>query len=297
MQLEALKIFCDVVRFRSFSRGAEANDVLQSAASQAVLGLERRLQVTLIDRSHRPLELTPQGKQFYEGCRQVLQRYADLENEVRRVQDDVNSVVHVAAIYSVGLGDMSRYIQRFSETHPRARVQVEYLHPDRVYERVLEEAVEFGIVSFPQRRKELVVIPWRTERMVVVCPPGHPFAGRRQVTVRELGGQKWVGFDRGLAVRQQVDRLLKRHGARPAIEIEFDNIEAIKRAVEVGAGIALVPAPTVARETALGTLLAVPLADEEFARPLGIIHRRGKKFYPNAQQFLELLQSNGANKS
>lgn len=296
MQLEALKIFCDVARFRSFSRGAEANDVIQSAASQAVLGLERRLQVTLIDRSHRPLELTPQGKLFYDGCRQVLQEYGDLENSVRRVQNNANSTVHVAAIYSIGLGDMSRYLQRFSETHPQARVQVEYLHPDRVYERVLEEAVDFGIVSYPQRRKELTVIPWRTEKMVVVCPPGHPFAGHRQVAVRELDGQKLVGFDKGLAVRQQIDRLLRRHGAHPVIEIEFDNIEAIKRAVEVGAGIALLPAPTVARETALGTLLAVPLANEEFARPLGIIHRRGKRFYPNTRQFLELLQANGHKK-
>jgi DNA-binding transcriptional LysR family regulator len=256
--------------------------------------LERRLGVTLIDRSHRPLELTPSGKQFYNGCRQVLEQYNELERGVRQVQSDLGSAVRVAAIYSVGLGDMSRYIQRFSELHPQARVQVEYLHPDRVYERVLEEAVDFGIVSYPQHRKELSVIPWRTEPMVVVCPPGHPFAGQRHVTVRALDGQKLVAFDKGLAVRRQIDRLLRRHGAHAVIEIEFDNIEAIKRAVEVGAGIALLPAPTVAREAALGTLLAVPLADEAFARPLGIIHRRGKRFYPNTWQFLELLQSNGA---
>jgi DNA-binding transcriptional LysR family regulator len=293
MQLEALKIFSDVVRLRSFSRGAEANGVLQSAASQAVHSLERQLAVTLIDRSHRPFELTPEGKLFYVGCRQIIERFVTLETEVKRVQQDVNSVVRGAAIYSVGLGDMSRYIQRFSATHPQARVQVEYLHPDQVYERVLGEAVDFGIVSFPQRHKEIAVLPWREEAMVLACAPGHRLAGRKEVKLTELVGEKFVGFDRGLVVRKHVDRVLRRAGVKVDVAMEFDNIEAIKRAVEVGGGVAILPEPTLAREAALKTLVPVRLADVAFARPLGIIHRRGKKFYPNTQQFLELLQSNG----
>lgn len=293
MQIEALKIFADVVRLRSFSRGAEANGVLQSAASQTVTGLERLLGVRLIDRSHRPFELTPQGKLFYDGCADLVQRYAALEQAIKGVEQEMDSAVRVAAIYSVGLGDMSRYVQRFSESHPLARVQLEYLHPDQVYERVLAEAVDFGIVSFPQRRKDLTVLPWRAEPMVVACAPGHRLAGRKQTGIKELDGEKFVGFDRNLVIRKQIDRLLRSHGVRVETVMEFDNIEAIKRAVEVGAGIALLPEPTLAREAALKTLVAVRLADAELARPLGIIHRRGKKFYPNTQQFLELLQSNG----
>ena len=293
MQIEALRIFADVVRLRSFSRGAEANGVLQSAASQTVHSLERQLGVRLIDRSHRPFALTPPGTLFYKGSREIVQRYVDLEKAVQHEQQDVNSVVRVAAIYSVGLSDMSRYIQRFSQVHPRARVQLEYLHPDRVYERVLEEAVDFGIVSFPQRRKELTVLPWREERMVIACAPGHRLARRKRVSLRELAGEKFIGYDRGLVVRQQIDRLLRAHGVRLERVMEFDNIEAIKRAVEVGAGVAILPEPTLTRETALGTLVALAIADAEFARPLGIIHRRGKKFYPNTAEFLALLQRNG----
>jgi len=293
MQIEALKIYADVVRLRSFSRGAEANGVLQSAASQAVNSLERQLGVPLIDRSHRPFEVTPEGKLFYDGCRQIVDLYTELEATVRGVHKDVDAVVRVAAIFSVGLGDMSRYVQRFSESHPQARVQLEYLHPDRVYERVLEEAVDFGIVSFPQRRKELTVVPWRAEPMVLACLPGHRLAKRRAVAVRELDGEKFVAFDKGLAIRRQIDRLLRKHGAHVEVTMEFDNIEAIKRAVEVGAGVALLPEPTLARETALGTLAAARLEDSEFSRTLGIIHRRGKKFYPNTQDFLGLLLKNG----
>jgi len=291
MQIEALKIFCDVVRLRSFSQGAEANGVLQSAASQAVGGLERQLGATLLDRSHRPFVLTRQGKLFYDGCREILCQYADLEANVRTEQANGNAIVRVAAIYSVGLGDMSRYIQRFSQSHPAVRVQVEYLHPDRVQERVLEDAVDFGIVSFPKRHKELTIIPWRTEPMVVACAPGHRLSRASRVCLADLAGEKFVAFDRGLTIRQQMDRLLKRHRVRVEVAMEFDNIEAIKRAVEVGAGIAILPEPTLAREAALHTLAAIPLADAEIARPLGIIHRRGKKFGANLQPFLELLRS------
>ena len=295
MQIESLKLFCDVVRLHSFSHGAKENGVLQSAASQTVTGLERHLGIRLIDRSHRPFEMTPQGKLFYDGCREILQRYTDLETVVRGVQQDVNSVVHAAAIYSVGLADMSRYVQRFSQSHPQARVQLEYLHPDRVYERVLEEAVDFGVVSYPQRRKELTVIPWREEQMLVVVPPGHRFAKRRSVRVEELAFEKFVALDRDLAVRREIDRLFKHHGIEVDVALEFDNIEAIKRAVEVGQGIAILPEPTLARETALGTLNVLEIENEKFSRPLGIIHRRGKKFYPNTQDFLELLLKNGSN--
>lgn len=296
MQLEALKIYSDVVRLRSFSRGAEANGVLQSAASQAVNGLERHLGIALIDRSRRPFELTPQGKLFYEGCRDLLQGYTDLENAVRQVQNDLSSVVRVAAIYSVGLGDMSRYVQRFSESHPQARVQVEYLHPDRVYERVLEDAVDFGIVSFPHQHKEVTLIPWRSERMMVAFPPGHRFAKHAAIWPADLAGEKFVAFDKNLVIRRQIDRLLRRSGARVDVAMEFDNIEAIKRAVEVGAGVAILPEPTLAREIALRTLGAARLNGEEFTRPLGIVHRRGKRFYANTRDFLDLLLKNGSDK-
>ena len=293
MQIEALKIYTDVVRLRSFSRGAEENGVLQSAASQTIHGLERHLGVALIDRSRRPFEVTPQGKLFYEGCRQIVDLYSDIETSVRGVHKDMNAVVHVAAIFSIGLGDMSQHVQQFSQSHPQARVQLEYLHPDRVYERVLEEAVDFGIVSYPQRRKKLAVIPWRAEPMVLACPMSHRLAKRTAVALGDLDGETFVAFEKNLMIRREIDRLLRQSSTHVEVAMEFDNIEAIKRAVEVGAGVAILPEPTLAREAALKTLAAVKLRGAEFSRPLGIIHRRGKKFYQNTQDFLQLLLKNG----
>lgn len=293
MQVEALRIFCDVVRLKSFSRGAEANRVLQSSASQTVHGLEEHLGVMLIDRSRRPWRLTEEGRLFYEGCREVLERYTDLETEIKRIHDEVDSVVRVAAIYSVGLGDMSQFVQQFSAANHGARVQVEYLHPDRVYQSVLDEVVDFGIVSYPRTRKELTVVPWREEAMVLACPPGHRLSQQKKVSAVQIAGEKFVGFERGLPIRKEIDRYLKRNAVAVDVVMEFDNIEAVKRGVEVGSGVSILPEPTLRREVESGTLVAVPFAAKNFVRPLGIIHRRGRKFYPSTQRFMDLLLNGG----
>jgi len=297
MQIETLKIYCDVVRFRSFSRGAEVNRVLQSAASQAIQNVEKQLGVTLIDRSCRPWTLTREGQIFYEGCREVITRYAEVEAEVKRVRASVDSVIRVAAIYSVNLRDMSQCVQRFHQLRPHARVEVEYLHPERVYERVMRDEVNIGIVSFPEARKGLAIIPWRKEVMVLACHPEHPLARRVKITLHDLAHETFVGFDTGLVIGKKIERFLKRHGVEPRFALRFDNIEAIKRAVEAGSGVAVLPQPTLQNEVRAHTLAAVPLETKEpFVRPLGIIHHRGRKIYTNTEAFIGLLQSSTSSK-
>jgi DNA-binding transcriptional LysR family regulator len=296
MQIESLKVFCDVVRLHSFSQGAAVNHVLQSSASQTIHQLERHLGTVLIDRSCRPWKVTAEGKVFYDGCREIVDRYTAIEDAVKKTHDAKAAVVRVAAIYSVGLGDMNQCIQQFETQHPHAHVQIEYLHPNRVYERVLNAEADFGIVSFPPARRDLTRIPWRQERMIVVCSPQHPFARQKKITTTQLAGEKFVGFDKDLVIRREVDRHLKQLNVTVDVVLEFDNVEAIKRAVEVGSGISILPEPTVQREVAAAALVAVPLAGKEFARPVSIIHRHGKKLYANAASFVELLTHGGKGK-
>ena len=291
MHIEVLKIFCDIVGFRSFSQGADANQVSQSRASQMVHYLEEHLGVKLIDRSYRPWILTPEGKVFYDGCRDVVEQYYELETEVKSFHDEVNSIIRVASIYSVGLRHMSQYIEKFSEHYPRARVHIEYLHPNRVYESVINQDVDLGIVSFPQSRRDLSVIPWRLEIMVMACHPDHQLAKEKEIGFDQISGEKFVGFDRDLVIRKEIDRFLKKQGVESDVVLEFDNIEAIKRAVEIGSGISILPATALDNEVKNGLLSAVPFKTQEFVRPLGIIHRRGKKFNLNLLRFVERLQS------
>ena len=294
MQIEALKIYCDVARFRSFSRGAEANDVLQSSASQAVQNIEENLGVSLIDRSCRPWELTDEGKLFYDGCREVLEKYEDVVARVKHARASGNSVIRIAAIYSVNMRDMTQRVQDFMRAQADTKVEVEYAHPARVLERVLNDEVELGIISYPDERRGLTVLPWREQEMVLVCTPQHRLAKLKSVEVKQLRNEIFVGFDTDLVIAKKIERFLKDHGLEPNVAVRLDNIEAAKRAVEAGSGVAILPRPTLENEIELGTLVAVQLAGGKFTRPLGIIHRKGRKFYPNTEAFIEVLK-NGTN--
>ena len=291
MQLESLKVFCDVVRSASFSKGALENGLSQSSASQVVHQLETRLGVKLIDRSKRPLVPTEHGKVYYEGCKDVIARYLELENRVKAMDDErhLAGTVRVASIYSVGLHHMSRYVERFRQAFPEAEVRIDYLHPTRVIEVVTEGDADLGLVSFPKKWTDLAVIPWREEEMVLAVHPSHRLAGLDEVDVGELDGETFVGFEAGLPIRRAVDRFLRKHGVHVRVSLEFDNIETIKRAVEVPSGVAILPAPTVQGELRSGTLRAVRFKDRRPTRPLAIIHRRSEPLGLAASRFLELL--------
>lgn len=292
MQLEALKIFCDVVRWASFSRGAAENGVSQSSASQAVQKLEEHLGVKLIDRSKRPLLLTPHGQVYYEGVKDLVGRYFELEARVKSLSDEqqVVGTVTVASIYSVGLAHMTGYVEQFQHSYPSARVKVEYLHPTRVVEAVQSGQAELGIVSYPKKWADLTVLPWRDEEMIVAVHPRHPFAALGEIEIGQLDGEKFVGFDSELAIRRTIDRFLRKYGVQVEVAIEFDNIENIKRAVEIPAGVAILPRPTIEREVTAGTLVAVRFRDQRLTRPLAIVHRGQARLGPTAKRFLDLLQ-------
>ena len=289
MQFEALKVFCDVARYRSFSVAAQVNGVTQSAASQVVSLLERRMGVQLIDRSTRPLQLTSFGQTYYDGSNALWEQYMELEAKIRTAQAQLARTIRVAAIYSVGLGDMGQSVQRFQTAHPDVRVHLEYLHPDRVYERVREGTADLGLVSFPRTVAKLTSMPWRDEEMVLACSPVHHLAPRLGIRPYELQGVKYIHFDKDLVIRREVDRFFRDHGINVEVVLEFDNIENIKKAVELGAGVALLPEPTLRREVEEHSLVARPLIGCRLVRPLGVIHRRHLKPSNSALQFVEML--------
>ena len=174
-------------------------------------------------------------------------------------------------------------------------MRLEYLHPHRVYEAVDNGQADLGLVSYPEESASLAAIPWRTEPMVLVCYPQHPLTKRRSVPLEACcaASRSWRSrpasrFAKKSIARSRCTRL------RVQIALEFDNIETIKRAIEIGAGISLLPEPTIAREIESGTLVQIPLEGQPLVRPLGIIHRRDRKLSETAQQFIQLLQSQAA---
>lgn len=294
MNLSVVKLYCDIVQLHSFSLGASANQISQSAASQAVQQLESELGVRLFDRSKRPFMLTEEGQRFHQGCQEVLAAYDRLRASVAQQRTQIAGIARVAAIYSVGIHIMSDQVRRFMTLYPQAKVLLEYLHPHKVVEAILRDEADLGILAFPPKNRSLTVIPWRSEEMVFVCHPAHRLARHRVIGAAALEGEAFVAFDPDLQVRKAVDRWLREHQAKVAIVMEFDNTETIKQAISVGGGVSILPHPTLLKEVGNRTLMAIPLSPADLARPLGIIHRRGKLLPPAAGRFLEMLRRAGS---
>lgn len=290
MNLETLQLYCDVVRLRSFSRGAAANGVSQSAASQAIQLLEGEMGAQLLDRSRRPLMATEEGRGFYEACRTLLQGFETARAELAAARQRVEGTVRVAAIYSVGLHDMSRHMQPFMAAYPHARVLLECLHPHKVVEAVLNDEADLGILSYPVATRALSVLPLRSEPMVLVAHPSHRLARRRLVAPADLQGERFIAFDHDLPIRRAIDRALKQHNVKVEVVMEFDNVETIKQAIAIASGVSILPRPTVLKEIGIKMLAAAPLAIPGLARPIGIIHRRAGRLTPPVERFIEVLQ-------
>ncbi|MEQ8208881.1 MAG: LysR family transcriptional regulator [Lacipirellulaceae bacterium] len=292
MQIKNMKVFCDVVERRSFSQAADDNDISQSTASNMVLQLEERLGVALLDRSTRPFELTPEGECYYQGCEQIVKHYEDLEEEVRTLSDAKARSLVVASIYSAGLHHLNELWPQFREANPRASLKLKTLNPQEVYECVESGKSELGLMSFPKATDSLDIEIWYEEPMVAVVPPSSPLSEKEEIHLSELAGEPFIAFDTKLALRRAVDRRLREEGVKVEIAHEFDNIENVKKDIEHGAGVSLLPELTVREEIALGTLAMARIAGEPLTRPLGFVFRRDRPRSELAQQFVALLNKN-----
>jgi DNA-binding transcriptional LysR family regulator len=290
MHLDSLKLYCDVVRLRSFSRGAAAHGVSQSAASQSIQQLENELDLALLDRSRRPLEPTAEGLAFFEACRTLIQGFEKAKGDLQASRQRVEGTVRVAAIYSVGLHDMSRHMQPFMSAHPHAKILLECLHPHKVVEAVLNDEADLGVLSYPTATRAIEILPLRSEPMVLVAHPTHRLARRRALAAAELNGEKFVAFDHDLAIRKAIDRALKAQGIRVDVVMEFDNVETIKQAIGINAGLSILPRPTLTKELGMRTVIALPMGFPGLVRPIAIIRRRGRRMPPAVARFVEQLQ-------
>jgi DNA-binding transcriptional LysR family regulator len=290
LHLSEARLFREISQIKSISRAAQHCGVSQSAATQHVQEMERRLGLPLIDRSTRPLALTDAGKIYADFCRDVLRREEQFVMALERLKGNAEGAVRVASIYSVGLSEMTGLREQFERRHPHAQLHVDYLRPDKIYEAVLADQADLGLVSYPVAKRELAIIPWRRDRMAVAVAPSHALAGKSILQPADLNGQNFIGFDEDLLIRRELDRFFREHGVQVNMSMQFDNIQTIKEAVALGSGISILPERTMQSEIEQGRLVSVPLHAPELLRPVGIVHRKRKQFNLAAQAFLKLLR-------
>jgi LysR family transcriptional regulator, transcriptional activator of the cysJI operon len=288
--LANLRLIRDVAHSHSVSRAAKVNGISQSAASQQIQELERELGIPIFDRSTRPLKVTGGGKLYLEYCRDALRRYEEFEAQLHKLKQEAKGTVRVAAIYSVGLSEMSQIEACFGKKYPDAELHVSYLRPERVYQSVAEEQVDLGLVSYAECTRDVIALPWRDEEMVVAVAPDHRLATRDSVLAEELDGEMFVGFDEDLPISREVERYLRDHKVEVDVVVHFDNLQTMKEAVAHGAGISIMPERVMQDDLKQGRLVAVPLRPATLFRPVRIIHRRRKVFTEAASGLLALLQ-------
>jgi len=290
MQIESLKVFCDLAETESFTKAAQINGVTQSAVSQQISSLERVFKSLLIERSKKKFRLTREGQVLYDYSKQIIQTYESLHSKLQELKDIISGTIRVATIYSIGLHDLPPYIKRFMKSYPTVNVHVEYRRANQVYDDVFSNVVDLGLVAYPQKDSKLEVIPLRKEPLVLICHPQHPFTKQKTIKLKNLVGQKVIGFEPDIPTRKALDKILRDHGVDVKHVMEFDNVETVKRAVEIDAGISIVPLGTVTQEIAKQTLASVTIDDGEFYRPLAAIYKKNKVLSPAMKQFLTILK-------
>jgi DNA-binding transcriptional LysR family regulator len=288
--LAQLQLFRDLALCRSFSKAAKENGISQSAASQQVQEIERLIDTVLVDRSTRPLALTPAGHLFYGLARDVLRRRADFDGELSQLKQSTEGLVRVASIYSVGLTEMGRLEREFAERCPGAKLTIAYHPPVRIYAAIEADQADVGLVSYPEAGAEVEATPWREEEMVVAVSPRHPLARRREVVPFEMNSLDFVAFDPELPIRRAVDQYLEQQLVEVRVVLEFDNIALIKEALALGTGISILPRPILESDVQQGRLVAIPLGPPSLSRPLGILTPRRRKVSPAARQFVRMLE-------
>jgi DNA-binding transcriptional LysR family regulator len=290
MQIEGLKVFCDLAETESFTKAALVNEVTQSAVSQQISSLERTFKSVLIERSKKKFRLTREGQVLYDYAKQIIGTYDALQNKLQEIKDIISGTIRVATIYSIGLHDLPPYLKKFLKAYPTVNVHVEYRRANQVYEDVLGNVVDVGLVAYPVKDNKLEIFPLRKDPLVLITHPQHPLAKYKSVKMKLLSGQKFIGFQPDIPTRKALDKILKENNVEVQHVMEFDNIETVKRAVEIDAGVAIVPETTVVQETAKQTLTQVRLDDGDFFRPLAAIYKKNKVLSPAMKQFLAILE-------
>jgi len=298
MRIELMQVFRDLVDTASFSRTADLHGVSQSAISQQVAKMEREYGVQLLSRGGGLLAPTQAGRILYNQAGELVQSYERMVGEIRATADAVGGVLRIGTIYSVGLYLLHTYLRRFTQTHPEVDLRVEYTHWSRIYAAVVGGQMDLGVVAYPQRERFVDVLPVTREELVVACGPDHRLAKAGTIEPAELQGEAVIGFEERIPTRRHIDRVLKKHGVEVNYTMAFDNIDTIKRALEVSSGLSILPSGNLGREVADNRLCRARFADAaDWQRPLGILRRRGRASSPAEAAFIKLFRTTGRSAS
>ena len=193
----------------------------------------------------------------------------------------------------MGLHELPSRVTKFRESYPEVKLEIDYVRANQVYLEVLEGRADVGLVAYPKARKGVIVEEFSKDKLVLVCGPDHELAGRKRLKMRDLEGVKFIGFSADLPTRKAIDKLIRDAGVHVDQLLEFDNVETVKRAIEVENGVSLLPQDSVQREVEAGILSSAEVGGAELWRPLGMVKKRTRAVSPAMREFSRMLSGGG----
>lgn len=292
MNIQTFKIFCDLVETKSFSKAADINSISQSAVSQQIRNLEKKYQVNLIERGKGSLTLTQEGKIFHEYSIQILSMFKDLEDHLDNYSDIIAGEVKLSTVYSVGLHELPPYLKVYFKKCPKVKVSVKYSRINKIYNDIITNSIDMGIVAFPKEHASIDIIPFKKDRLVLICNPENKLAKLDRIEDMDLlQGLNFCAFEKDIPTRKHIDNILEQNNVKVNIQMDFDNIETIKRMVEVDHNlVSIVPSSTITREIEINTLKSISILNDKFLRPIAVITKKGKNLSKASKNFIKLLK-------
>jgi len=271
---------------------AEKHSITQSAVSQRIAALEKELGAKLLIRG-RSTEVTPEGKLFLKTAHQILETYDDFRFHLRNFHETISGSLRIATVHSIGLHELPPYSRWFCDNFPEVEVKVEYRRATEIYEDIREGRADLGLVAYPEDKSGIVAETFWQDEMVVIFNPNHPFMGRKSLTPKELNGQRFVSFTLDLPTRKAIDTIFEQSGTAVERIMELDNVEFLKKAVQIEDAVSIVPQSAVFAEVEGGLLSAAKLEAKDLNpnRPLGVLWKDGQEMTAPMREFVELLRT------
>ncbi len=271
MNITQLRLFRDVAREMSFVKAAQQNHISQPAVSVHIKKLEHELGKQLFIRTPHNIQLTPEGQTALAEVKEILRLCDGLKIRSSYSQGVLEGNIRIATIYSIGMYEIGDFLSSFMKAFPKVNIHLQYQHFDDIYQLLLKEKIDLGLVAFPEQRTNIEAQPWGHDELVLITANSHPLSQKKSISLDEIRKEAFVAFSEGIPTREATDHLLESLHIDVEIRMTNDNIFTLKKAVEAGVGISIVPASTVEEEVSLGTICRLKINNADTERPLALL--------------------------
>lgn len=289
MDIAQLEVMVTVAREKSFSRAAQVLGRTQPAVSQTIRRLEEELGTAVFDRSSKDGTLTAAGQAVIAYARQILNLRQNALSAVRDLKDVKSGKITLSANEHTVFAILT-IIDEFHRQHPDVKIEVKRGVASRIPEEIASREVELGVLSFRPKDPALVSVGIGSDDIVLIVGKGHRLASKNEVPIAELGSEKFIAHNARSPYRKHVIETFENNHTKLNIAIELPSLEAIKRLVEAGSGIALVPRLSVGSEIKIGTVIGIDVHELKLTRKLNIVYRKNSVLSHAAKEFIALAR-------